>query len=113
MVRYGMHERPLAAQRSRNVRLFRRFETLVSYLKGVGIARYDVDAANYDPDTLQATRRPDRAAALKRAQEAAAYDSWFRAQVQASIDDPRPSVSDDEARAHFVARRAALRQRAR
>lgn len=113
MVRYGMHERPLAAQRSRNVRLFRRFETLVSYLKGVGIARYDVDAANYDPDTLQATRRPDRAAALKRAHEAAAYDSWFRAQVQASIDDPRPSVSDDEARAHFVARRAALRQRAR
>ncbi len=33
MVRYGMHERPLAAQRSRNVRLFRKFETLVSYLK--------------------------------------------------------------------------------
>ena len=60
MVRYGMHERPLAAQRSRNVRLFRRFETLVSYLKGVGIARYDVDAANFDPDTLHATRRPDR-----------------------------------------------------
>ncbi len=112
MVRYGMHERPLAAQRSRNVRLFRRFETLVSYLKGVGIARYDVDAANYDPDTLQATRRPDRAEALKRAHEAAAYDAWFRAQVQASIDDPRPSVLDDEARAHFAAKRAALRQRA-
>ncbi|MCL2656477.1 MAG: hypothetical protein FWD62_03470 [Betaproteobacteria bacterium] len=113
MVRYGIHERPLAAQRSRNVRLFRRFETLVAYLKGVGIARFDVDAAGYDPDTLKTVRRPDRSEALKRAHEAAAYDAWFREQVQASIDDPRPSVPDDEVRAHFAAKRAALRQRAR
>jgi hypothetical protein len=112
MVRYGMHERPLAAQRSRNVRLFRKFETLVSYLKKVGIARFDVDSSNYDPDTPKTTRRPDRAEALKRAHEAAAHDAWFREQVRASIDDPRPSVPDDEARAHFAARRAALRQRA-
>ena len=112
MVRYGTHERPLTAQRSRNVRLFRRFETLVSYLKGIGIARFDVDAAGYDPNTDTA-RRPDRSEALKRAHEAAAYDAWFRGQVQAGIDDPRPSVSDDEARAHFAAKRAALRQRAR
>ena len=40
-------------------------------------------------------------------------DAWFREQVQASIDDPRPSVPDDEARTRFAARRAALRQRAR
>lgn len=113
LVRYGMTERPLAAQRSRQVRLFRKFETLVSYLKDIGIARFDVDAANYDPDTLKTTRRPDRAEALKRAHEAAAYDVWFREQVQASIDDPRSSVSDDEARAQFAARKAALRQGAR
>lgn len=36
-------------------------------------------------------------------------DAWFRAQVQASIDDLRPSVPDDEARTRFAARRAALR----
>lgn len=30
-------------------------------------------------------------------QEAAdAYDAWFRAKVQASIDDPRPSVAHDQ-----------------
>lgn len=111
LVKYGMTERPLAAQRSRQVRLFRRLETLVAYLKGVGIARFDVDAANYDPETPQDTRsRPDRAEALKRAHQAAAYDAWFREQVQASIDDPRPSVPDDEARAQFAARKAALRQ---
>jgi hypothetical protein len=112
-VKYGTTERPLAAQRSRQVRLFRRFETLVSYLKGVGIARFDVDAAGYDPETPTAIRRPDRTEALKRAHEALAYDAWFREQVQASIDDPRPSVPDDEARARFAARKAALRQAAR
>lgn len=109
LVKYGTTERPLAAQRSRQVRLFRRFETLVSYLKGIGIARFDVDAANYDMAAATAARRPDRAEALKHAHEAAAYDIWFRGQVQASIDDPRPSVPDDEARAMFAARKAALR----
>lgn len=113
MVKYGMVERPLATQRSRQVRLFRKFDTLVAYLKDIGIARFDVDAANYAPDTPTAIRRPDRAEALKRTHEAAAYDSWFREQVQASIDDPRPNVSDDEARAQFAARKAALRQAAR
>lgn len=113
MVRYGLIERPLAAQRSRQVRLFRKFETLVTYLKGIGISKFDVDASCYDADVVHATRRPDRAEALKRAHEAAAHDAWFREQVQASIDDPRPSVPDDEAHALFAARKAALRQRAR
>lgn len=111
-VQYGLVERSLAAQRTRQVRLFRKFETLVSYLKDIGIARFDVDAANYDTHSTTATRRPDRADALKRAHEAAAHDTWFREQVQASIDDPRPNVSDDEARAMFAKRKAALRQRA-
>jgi hypothetical protein len=112
MVRYGTHECPLTAQRSRNPRLFHRLETLVSYLKSIGIMRFDVDAAGYDPDLPKNTRRPDRADALKRAHEAAAHDAWFREQVRASLDDSRPSVSDEEARAHFAARKAALRQRA-
>lgn len=113
LVKYGMIERPLAAQRSRQVRLFRKFETLVSYLKAIGIARFDVDATSYDAETAQSARRPDRAEALKRAHEAAAHDAWFREQVQASIDDPRPSVPDDEARAMFAARKAILRHGAR
>jgi hypothetical protein len=29
-------------------------------------------------------------------QPEAGYDDWFRAQVQASIDDPRPSIPHDE-----------------
>lgn len=111
MIRYGMLERPLAAQRSRNVRVFRRFETLVSYLKGIGIARFDVDSSDYTPDAISTARRPDRAEALKRAHEAAAYDAWFREQVQASIDDPRPGIPHDEVESRFAAKREALRRR--
>lgn len=55
--------------------------------------------------------RPDRAEALKRAHEAAAYDAWFREQVQASIDDPRPDIPHDAVEAKFAAKREALRKR--
>lgn len=41
--------------------------------------------------------------------DAAAYDAWFKAQVQQAIDDPRPGIPADAAREHFAARRDALR----
>ena len=44
--------------------------------------------------------------------DAATYDAWFKAQVQQAIDDPRPGIPADTARAHFAARRDALRQQA-
>lgn len=112
LVKYGMTERALAAQRSHQVRIFRKFDTLVRYLKGVGIAKFEVDAVNYDSDSIKAsTRRPDRTAAMKAAHEAAAYDKWFRGQVQEAIDDPRPSIPHEEVAAEFAGRRAALRKR--
>lgn len=40
---------------------------------------------------------------------AAAYDAWFKAQVQQAIDDPRPGTPADAAREYFAARRDALR----
>lgn len=110
-VRNGGSQQILAAQRSRQVRLFRRFETLVTYLKGVGIAHFDVDAENYAPDSSPAAvRRPDRSLALKHTHRAAAYDQWFREQVLASIQDPRESISHEEASAEFAMRKAALRR---
>lgn len=116
LVKYGMTERPLAAQRSRQVRLFRKFETLVSYLKEIGIAHFDVDAANYDPATLKTARRPDRAEALKQAHEAAAHDKWFREQVEVAIaeaDSPTAEwVSNDDANTSWANKRAQLLKRA-
>lgn len=35
------------------------------------------------------------------AEEADAYDRWFRARVQASIDDPRPSIPHDQVMAEM------------
>lgn len=101
VIRYGKVERPLAAQRSRQVRVFKRMDTLVSYLRDVGISQFDVDAADYAPGTAS---RPDRAAALRRTHEAAEYDKWFREQVGEAIreaDDPNAiwiSAQDAEER---------------
>lgn len=97
MVKYGKTERALAAQRSRKVRIFRRLETLVDYLKGVGIPRFDVDAVNYDSSGNTAQKRPDRAAAMKAAHEAAAYTKWLKAEIQEAIDDRSPTIPHEEA----------------
>ena len=35
--------------------------------------------------------------------EAAAYDHWFRTQVQEAIDDPRPSIPHDQVMAEMRA----------
>lgn len=112
LVKYGMTERALAAQRSQQVRIFRKFETLVTYLKGVGIVRFEVDAVNYDAASLKLTRtRPDSSEAMRKAHEAAAYDKWFRDKVQEALDDPRPSISNEEAKAIFAKQRAELKAR--
>jgi hypothetical protein len=112
MVRYGMAERPLAAQRSRQVRLFKRMETLVAYLREVGISRFDVDAADFSAETAPARRRPDRAEALRRAHEAVEHDKWFREQVEIGVreaDDPNAKwISHDEVQQRWEKRRAEL-----
>lgn len=40
------------------------------------------------------------------------YDAWFREKVQEALDDPRPAVSDNEAKARLAIRKEALRQKA-
>lgn len=97
-VKYGMTERALAAQRSQQVRIFRKFETLVNYLKGVGIARFDVDSVNFDAVMPGVTRtRPDSAAKLRQAHQAAAYDQWLKNEVQEAMDDTSPTVPHSKA----------------
>jgi hypothetical protein len=97
LVKYGVTERALAAQRSHQVRIFRRFETLVSYLRSVGIAHFDVDAVNYDPVSIKNTRnRPDRSEAMKSAHQVVAYDKWLKAEIQEAIDDTSPLIPHDE-----------------
>lgn len=107
VVKNGKTECALKAQRSQQVRLFRSFETLVGYLKGVGIVNFDVDAKDFDAHGPATRKRPDTSAAMKQAHEAAAYDKWLKAEVQEAIDDTGPTIPHDEVVSNV---RAAIRR---
>ena len=47
LVRYGLAERALAAQRSKQLRVFRKLDTLVLYLQQIGVSRFEVDASGF------------------------------------------------------------------
>ncbi len=111
IVTCGKTARPLAAQRGK-VRLFSKLETVAVYLRGIGIPRFDVDVVDYDPERARRAR-PDRSEALKHAHEAAAYDKWFRGQVQVALDDPRPSMPNGEVSARWAKKRARLVKKAK
>lgn len=108
VIQYGMTERALAAKRG-SVRIFRKFETLVGYLKNIGVAKYQVDATEFNPGALKLTRRSEVATArMKAAHQAAAYDKAFREGVQASLDDPRPSIPHEDVARRWATKRAGL-----
>ena len=115
VIKYARARQTLAVTRGKP-RTFRQFETLASYLKDLGITEYRVNTAEFEAGAGAKNPVDKRSAIaserMKRAHQAVAYDDWFRAQVQASIDDPRPSVDNDEARRPFAVKRAALTKRA-
>ena len=115
-IKYGVAERFLAAQRTGKLRLFRKLETVMLYLKGLGISNFDVDASAYDAEIAKTHhKRPDRAEALKRAHEAAEHDAWFREQVQLALDEAdKPDavlIPHEAVKAEWAAKRAELLQR--
>jgi len=112
VIKYGMTERALAAKRG-SVRIFRKFETLVGYLKELGVVKYQVDATGFDPVALKFTRSNEGAGArMKAAHEAAAYDKWFRTLVQEALDDPHPGIPHEQVKAEWAQERATLLKRA-
>lgn len=117
MIKYGMHERALAATRSKEIRKFKKLETLVVYLKEVGIDQFDIDARQYDPATVQTYKREDRADAMRQAHEAVKHDKWFRQQVAQALkeaDDPATVwVPHDVAKADMQRQRESLLARTR
>ncbi len=114
IIKYGLTERSLAAKRGA-VRTFSRFETLVGYLKGIGIADYHVNASNFDATIKVGAARPDSANRLKTAHEAAAYDKWFQQEVtQAITEANNPNtewVTHDVVKADVAKQHAALKAR--
>ncbi|MCK4709144.1 MAG: hypothetical protein KAU21_11055 [Gammaproteobacteria bacterium] len=96
VVHYGNVDKTLQSVNSHQIRTWAKLDSLVKYLRKLGIRKFDTDATNFDPDQISSRKRPDKSEALKRVHAAAEYDKWFREQVQASLDDPRPSLSNNE-----------------
>ncbi|HOE40062.1 MAG TPA: hypothetical protein PLB25_00265 [Rhodoferax sp.] len=84
VVHYGLTERVLAARRGA-IRNFKKFETLVDYLKSIGLAKYQVDATEYEPAAPPSDRkRTDAAERMKDAHAAVAYRNWLEGKVSAA-----------------------------
>lgn len=74
-------------------------------LRDVGIAVAQIDATHWNPDQKDMARsRQSRSDAMRQAHEAAAYNQWLAAELQAALDDPRPSIPHDEVMARMDAR---------
>lgn len=119
MLKLGMQEKPLGAQRTDKPRLWRSLDRCVEYLKKeLHIARFELlDATNYsDVAIVGGKSRADASARLRNAHEAAAHDKWFREQVEQAIaeaDAPNAEwVSNEDANASWAKKRAKLVKRA-
>ncbi len=112
MIQVGNRESVLVAQRSRQVREFAHIESAASALRELGIVRFEVDGTEYrQTDTPPASRRASAARQKMRDVHArAAHDQWVRERVEASLADPRPSVSNEDATARFATLREQIRQ---
>ena len=110
MLKLGMTEKPLGTQRTDNPRLWRSLDRCIEYLKNeLHIARFDLlDATHFSAVAIGGKTRVDTSERMRRAHEAAAYDKWFREGVQASIDDPRPSIPHEEVTRQWEKKRAEL-----
>lgn len=63
-IQCGKTHRVLGSTRG-SVRVFSNLTSLAIFLRGLGIPRFDVDSANYEPGRVRPPR-PDRAEALRR-----------------------------------------------
>ncbi|WP_124601000.1 hypothetical protein [Burkholderia sp. Bp8963] len=89
LFKYGRTERPLATQRGA-VRTWAHLETLATFLREMGIVRFEVDAAQYDPTAPRSSAELSKAQRAREQMKAAhadvAYAKWFRETVRASVD---------------------------
>lgn len=96
----------LAKARSIVPRRFGSPTSALIVLRDVGIAVAQIDATNWNPDQKDMTRSRLRLAeAMRDAHEAAAYNQWLAGEIQAAIDDPRPSIPHDDVMAEIAAGR--------
>jgi hypothetical protein len=115
VLKMGLQERPLGAQRTDRPRTWRSLDRAVAYLKTeLHITRFDLlDATNHSVGEPISGSSPVAAAErLRNAHKAAAYDKGFRAEVEQGIkeaDDPNTQwVSNEDANKSWAKQRAKL-----
>lgn len=107
----------LIAAVSKQVRRFGNPVKAFQIVRDLGLEGGRYSVAQWRPEERELDRpsRPDKSATLKATHEAAAYDKWFRAQVEEAVkeaDDPNTQwVSNEDAKKHFAAKREGLRRR--
>lgn len=117
VVRYGKEERAIAAQRSRQIRLWRNLNTAAAYVQHeLGVERFEVDMSDLDIAASDRSR-PDTAERQRQLREAAEHDAWFRAQVQEALDGLKdgtnPIIPAEEWKRWVAEKRASLQRRAK
>lgn len=99
----------LSKARSTEPRRFGSPSSALIVLRDIGIAVAQLDATHWNPNQKEATQsRENRAQAMRAAHEAAAYNLRLASEIQAAIDDPRPSIPHDAVMAEMDADIAAL-----
>lgn len=95
----------LAKARSSEPRRFGNPAAALNVLRDAGITAGEFDASEWNPDErTPAPGTSGRAAALRKAHQAAAWNAWLAAEIQEAIDDPRPSIPHEEVMARMDAR---------
>ncbi len=120
LLKIGTSEKPLGTQRTDKPRVWRSLDRCINYLKNeLHISRFDMlDATNHSDVIMEGGKaRSDASERLRRAHKAVAHDKWFYDQVEQGIkeaDDPNTQwVTNEEAKAGWVRKRAALVKRAK
>lgn len=95
----------LAKARSTEPRRFGNPASALMVVRDVGLATVQVDVTQWDPDQKDMSRsRENRSEAMREAHQAAAYIRRLASDIDAAVEDPRPSISNDEVMARMDAR---------
>ena len=113
MLKVGLIEKALGVQRTDKPRLWKSLDRCVEYLKTeLHISRFDMlDATDHSAEPMNTSSKNNAAGRMREAHQAAAYTKWLKAEIQEAIDDPRPSISNEEVKQHFAKKRKALQKR--
>ncbi len=99
----------LSKARSSEPRRFGNPIAALSLLRNLGITVGVFDASDWNPAERVVNSRDDaRAQVLRKAHEAGAYVKWLAGEIQAALDDPRPSTPHDQVMAEVDTELAAL-----